>query len=364
MNFFKNFSLGTAHSIVNGVKKFDNKLSKKNTSKKPLTKIKVQKADNNNFIKTKLSKKKSISLLLPTNFHFKDILIYLQKIIAQNFLQKFTYLLIKLTVIVSLVSLLYLSIVDTNYLIQDWNLKYPEGVFLDLEQSTKITNKFQDERMLGILPSNQYWFTNDRNLTYLAKTAVPQVKAVKVLNRSFPNKLTLEINLIETVATLVLNVNGSQQYWRIDKFGSTFTQDYTSKYTNLVYVDTPIIFEDSNSKLNNLEIIKDNTKQLDKIYFTVFIRQLFEKLNYTPTSIRLSSINSSDGIIDVYLGTNTFIRFDVYKFSKQNVEDRVKEVFKSKLLNEKLKSEEINYIDLSIPKRGYVCYKIYVCNIK
>ena len=372
MNFIKKLFLKTKPSPFAKVKSFNNKLSQKQPN---VLKIKVQKAERVNIVKSQFTKNKKTynSVLIHNlkiiknliiNFRFKDILRYLKQTIGKSFLQKFTFLFVKLIVIFTLVSFLYLSILDTNYLVQDWAFKYTQDTFLDQEKIEKIVNKFQEERLFGILPSNEYWFANEKNLTYLAKTAVPQVKSIKILSRTFPNKLTLELDLAETISTLVLDINNTKQFWRIDKYGNTFTQDYSGKYINLVYIDTPVIFEDSNKQLSDLDIFKDNSKQLDKIYFTIFIRQLLNSLNYTPSSIRLSSINPADGVVSVYLGVNTFLRFDIYKFDKKNVEDRVREVFNSRILADKLKSEEINYIDLSIPKKIYVCYKIYVCNIK
>ncbi len=372
MNFIKKLFLKIKPSPFAKVKSFNNKLSQKQPN---ILKIKVQKAERVNIVKSQFTKNKKTynSVLIHNlkiiknliiNFRFKDILRYLKQTIGKSFLQKFTFLFVKLIVIFTLVSFLYLSILDTNYLVQDWAFKYTQDTFLDQEKIEKIVNKFQEERLFGILPSNEYWFANEKNLTYLAKTAVPQVKSIKILSRTFPNKLTLELDLAETISTLVLDINNTKQFWRIDKYGNTFTQDYSGKYINLVYIDTPVIFEDSNKQLSDLDIFKDNSKQLDKIYFTIFIRQLLNSLNYTPSSIRLSSINPADGVVSVYLGVNTFLRFDIYKFDKKNVEDRVREVFNSRTLADKLKSEEINYIDLSIPKKIYVCYKIYVCNIK
>ena len=372
MNFIKKLFLKTKSSPFEKVKSFNNKLSQKQPN---VLKIKVQKAEHVNIVKSQFTKDKKTynSVLIHNlkiiknliiNFRFKDILRYLKQTIGKSFLQKFTFLFVKLVVIFTLVSFLYLSILDTNYLVQDWAFKYTQDTFLDQEKIEKIVNKFHEERLFGILPSNEYWFANEKNLTYLAKTAVPQVKSIKILSRTFPNKLTLELDLAETISTLVLDINNTKQFWRMDKYGNTFTQDYSGKYINLVYIDTPVIFEDSNKQLSDLDIFKDNSKQLDKIYFTIFIRQLLSSLNYTPSSIRLSSINPADGVVSVYLGVNTFLRFDIYKFDKKNVEDRVREVFNSRTLADKLKSEEINYIDLSIPKKIYVCYKIYVCNIK
>ena len=174
MNFIKKLFLKIKPSPFAKVKSFNNKLSQKQPN---ILKIKVQKAERVNIVKSQFTKNKKTynSVLIHNlkiiknliiNFRFKDILRYLKQTIGKSFLQKFTFLFVKLIVIFTLVSFLYLSILDTNYLVQDWAFKYTQDTFLDQEKIEKIVNKFQEERLFGILPSNEYWFANEKNLTY------------------------------------------------------------------------------------------------------------------------------------------------------------------------------------------------------
>lgn len=254
---------------------------------------------------------------------------------------------------------LYVSFFDTYFLIKNWQISFSQGSYLSKNEQEIILNKFSNTKIVGIFPSNQFWFVNDRNLTLLAQNIVPEIAGIRITNRNWPNKIDIEITTLPILLTIKLVENGQNKMWRVLPNGKILTEDKAGIGDNLVTVELPINFDQKNFDLQKYPIFED-IGQLNRLYFVINLWSYLKEFGILPVQTILPSLNSADKDVFVILTGGTKLYFDSNKFSRQTQKDRLQSVLESGLVD-KIKNGELAYVDFRISKRIHICPKNKKC---
>ena len=262
--------------------------------------------------------------------------------------------------ILLLVTILYLSFFDTNYVVKNWQLNMAPGSYLDATQQKNIVTSFQNSRLLGIFPSNEYWFLTEPNLTYLAFDNEPSVKKIQIQSRQLPDQATLLVTTQPILATIGITVGDKQEYWRIAKDGEIISRDMSNQYEKLISVDKSISYDQARSDFRATKIFTIYPSMLNKVYFALFAQNLLNQYSTKVVSLSLSSLNVADNGISLTLENGTRIIFDARRFDQATLEERVRAIFDSEL-KDQIDSGSLSYVDLRIPRRVFICPKTKPC---
>lgn len=254
---------------------------------------------------------------------------------------------------------LYISFFDTYFLIKNWQISFSQGSYLSKTEQEMILNKFSNTKIVGIFPSNQFWFVNDRNLTLLAQNIVPEIAGIRITNRNWPNKIDIEITTLPILLTIKLVENGQNKMWRVLPNGKILTEDKAGIGDNLVTVELPINFDQKNFDLQKYPIFED-IGQLNRLYFVINLWSYLKEFGILPIQTILPSLNSADKDVFVVIAGGTKLYFDSNKFNRQTQKDRLQSVLESSLVD-KIKNGELAYVDFRISKRIHICPKNKKC---
>ena len=264
-----------------------------------------------------------------------------------------------LLVVSLLLFFLYISFFDTYFLVKDWQISFSQGSYISKNEQEMILNKFSGTKIVGIFPSNQFWFVNDRNLTILAQSIIPEIAGIRITNRNWPNKIDIEITTLPILLTIKLTENGQNKLWRVLPNGKILTQDKAGIADNLVTIELPINFDQKNFDLQKYPIFED-IGQLNRLYFVINLWSYLKEFGILPVQTILPSLNSADKDVFVILDNGTKLYFDSNKFSRQTQKDRLQSVLESGIMD-KIKSGELAYVDFRISKRIHICPKNKDC---
>lgn len=264
-----------------------------------------------------------------------------------------------LLIVSLLLFFLYISFFDTYFLVKNWQISFSQGSYLSKNEQEMILNKFSSTKIIGIFPSNQFWFVNDRNLTLLAQNIVPEIAGIRITSRNWPNKIDIEITTLPILLTVGLVENGQNKMWRVLPNGKILTQDKAGIADNLVKIELPINFDQKNFDLQKYPIFED-ISQLNRLYFVINLWSYLKEFGILPVQTILPSLNSADKDVFVVLGSGTKLYFDSNKFSRQTQKDRLQSVLESGIMD-KIKSGELAYVDFRISKRIHICPKNKNC---
>jgi hypothetical protein len=158
-------------------------------------------------------------------------------------------------------SFLYISLWDRFFLIRDFEIvfnsqEYPS--YLSEEEVQKLVKKWQESKIYGIFPNNQYWFANQESLFNTANSLYPNITNIKILQKKWPDKLKVEI----TTAPILLTLKNSKPiistyYLRVAESGKVVNIDKAGLKENLVNVDLKIA-NISENKIKNLDFSQNN----------------------------------------------------------------------------------------------------------
>jgi hypothetical protein len=274
----------------------------------------------------------------------------------------YTAKLLNLLIVLSIIFFtIYLSFFDTFFLIKNWSIDFTSNSYLDNKDVNKLVNNYQNSRFLGIFPSNQYWFSTEQNLTTVAQEIFPEIESVKILERSFPNKLKLEIETKPAFITLAISTQKGYEYWRISDSGKILTMDNANIRQNLVRVSYPISFENPDSNIKDSRFFMDNPEQLNRLHFVRFTWDLLSEIGQEPIETYLPSMNIADTEVTIELENRTKLLFESSKFDKETHVKRLIS-FLNPSIREEIQEGKIAYIDLRVPKRIFVCKKKSLCD--
>lgn len=317
-------------------------------------------------IKSKIEQKTKIKLpdwlkfptikIHPETLHFDSLVKSLNYYIVKwAIFEKFNQFIAKSLLVIAILLTIYISFFDTFFLVKSYTVSFAEGSFLSEKEIRQITQGIDQNKFLGVIPNNQYWFLSQRNLTDIAQSQIPEVESVKVKNRTWPNKVELEIKTEPILATLSVQTSNNRKYWRVTQLGRVITEDTIKLQEKLITIDRKVSFNQNNATLQDYALDK-NQQQLNRMWFVTWLWKQLESSGIQISSTNFPSLTDTDVVL--YTAENTKLLFDsnVNNIPREVMELRVN-AFLSTTLVDSLKRGEIAYIDFRIPNK-----KLYLCN--
>jgi hypothetical protein len=255
----------------------------------------------------------------------------------------------------------YISFFDRYFLVTNYEIVFSPGSYLDEPELESIITRFSTNKTGGLLPENQYWFLNDRNLTLSADKIVPEINKVSVKERIWPNQAVLEIQTEPILATLSIEENNQRRSWRVSQSGKVFTEDKAGLNKQLIYVQRPITYDRLNVTFKDYNL-EANTEQLNRIWFTNVLWVFFDDLEDVGIiSSQFPSMTDTDVELQTDTGSILYFSSDFNTIPRENLESRLRGVFNSTIAND-LKAGRVAYIDFRIPNKAvFICYKNQPC---
>jgi hypothetical protein len=270
----------------------------------------------------------------------------------------FNQIIVKIFGSFCVLSIVYLCIFDTHFLIKSYTIQYAEGSFLDEKNSKELIDNIKSRRVFGMFPNNQLWFVNSSNLTLSAQEYDSNIEKIEVLSRQLPNKTILKVSTSPVLLTLKIN-NGES--WRIAKNGDVLSSDTASINERVVTVDRPVIFDSQNVTFEDYPLAQ-NKAQLNRLYFITWLWEILEKEGVVINSTSIPSMQDSDvSLIDTK--GNKFV-FNSESVRKDLQSSRIHGVLNHPEYKKEVNDGIINYIDFRVPKRIFICYDNTFCASK
>ncbi len=263
-----------------------------------------------------------------------------------------------------LIFVIYLSFFDTFFLIKSYDIRFGENSYLSQTQTNFLINSLQKNKVFGFIPNNQYWFLNSQTLTTSAKVIIPDVKDVRLENRTWPDKVSLVINTNPIAVTLSVKENNEQKYWRVSPDGDVVSSDDAGIWENLVTVEKPYQVSFQDKQNNDSPTLKNVSFRNNRVQINKFdlIQKLWPVLKENELKVVSTSIPSLvDSDIFFLTENGTKLLFDSQVFDSDNQIRRINEFLRkidadgNKIIDLE-KNGKLKYIDFRIPKRLYFCY--------
>ena len=286
--------------------------------------------------------------------------------IQTQLLQRVHRIVVRLLILASIGFIVYLTLFDTYFLVKKYEIVFAKNSYLDSQNVQKIITTFQQQKFLGILPNNQFWFINELSLYHLAREVNSEVTQVKILSRTWPNQVKLEITTKPILVTLGLN-NG-QEYWRVGQTGRIVSKDEANLRENLVVVEYPVVLTVSGQVETPQRIsfanysFEQRPNQLNRFWYIIWLWNELDKLQVKVVSTAIPSLSDLDSNVIITTSNNTKLYFDVNTGDAINQARRLKFIFESSTLADKEAKGELAYIDFRFPKRIFVCHKGAKCD--
>jgi len=286
--------------------------------------------------------------------------------IQTQLLQRVHRIVVRLLILASIGFIVYLTLFDTYFLVKKYEIVFAKNSYLDSQNVQKIITTFQQQKFLGILPNNQFWFINELSLYHLAREVNSEVTQVKILSRTWPNQVKLEITTKPILVTLGLN-NG-QEYWRVGQTGRIVSKDEANLRENLVVVEYPVVLTVSGQVGTPQRIsfanysFEQRPNQLNRFWYIIWLWNELDKLQVKVVSTAVPSLSDLDSNVIITTSNNTKLYFDVNTGDATNQARRLKFIFESSTLADKEAKGELAYIDFRFPKRIFVCHKGAKCD--
>ncbi|MEI6729390.1 MAG: hypothetical protein WCK98_07165 [bacterium] len=323
-------------------------------------------------IKSKIEQKTKIKLPLwlkfpsfkfdPQSLKFDSLLKTLNYYVVKwAVLEKFNQFVAKGLLVIAILLTIYISFFDTYFLVKSYTITFSEGSFLSEKEIRLITQSIDQNKFLGVIPNNQYWFLSQRNLTDIAQSQIPEVESVKVKNRTWPNKVELEIKTEPILATLSVQSSSSRKYWRVTQLGRVITEDTIKLQEKLITIDRRVSFNQNNATLQDYALDK-NQQQLNRMWFVTWLWKQFENSGIQISSTNFPSLTDTDVVLNTAENTKLLFDSNIGNIPREVMELRVN-AFLSTTLVDSLKRGEIAYVDFRIPnKKLYLCGRAAPCD--
>jgi hypothetical protein len=269
--------------------------------------------------------------------------------------ERFNQIVISGLALISFTFISYLCLFDTYFLVKNYTVSFEDYSYLSKKDTTLLINKIKTNKFLGVLPSNQLWFLNSSNLSYISNAINPEVSTFEVQKRSWPN--TAQIKIKTEPILLTLGINGNE-YWRISKTGLVVTQDDAGIRENLVVVDRPVYFNKTGITFQDISFT-NNSQQFNRFWYIKWLKEVLVKNNLDVVKINIPSLFDSD--VTATTANGTELKFNSESISKDIQEEKLSSFLKDPNFSEGQKNGKYKYIDFRISKRIFVCDKELEC---
>lgn len=270
--------------------------------------------------------------------------------------ERFNQILISALAIISFIFISYLSLFDTYFLVKNYTISFDDSSYLSKKDTAILLKKIKDNKFLGVLPSNQLWFLNSSNLTYISSAINSEINTFEVQKRIWPNTAQIKIKTEPILLTLGINSN---EYWRISKTGMVVTQDDAGIRENLVVVDKPIYFNKSSITFQDISFV-NNSQQFNRFWYIHWLKQVLVKNNLEFVKINIPSLFDTDVTVTTPNGTE--LRFNSESISKDVQEEKINNYLKDPSFIDGQKNNKYKYIDFRISKRIFTCERGLECD--
>jgi hypothetical protein len=306
--------------------------------------------------------KKTLSFGFKTKQHFSSLKsfspsgfsLYIKLTLMRwKVFEKFNQFIMQAVFALTACFIVYLSLFDTTFLVKSYSFSYVQNPqsnsYLDSQNTQKFIESIKNHKFLGVVPSNQLWFLNSHNLTYVAKKSNPEIAHVSVDRRVWPNTTELSITTEPILLTLGIN-NG--EYWRISKEGEIVTQDDAGIREKLVVVDLKVDFNKSDKRLSDISF-ENNSTQLNRFWYTIWLWEQLKPFELEIVKTSYPSLFDTD--VNIHLSNGTVLNFSSETTSLDGQKKRIESVFSHQKYIAEIKSGVYKYVDFRVFKKLFLC---------
>jgi hypothetical protein len=264
-----------------------------------------------------------------------------------------------------MLSFVYISFFDRYFLVKTYTYSFGDESYLATDELQRLSDHFSTQSTFGFLPENQYWYLNERNLTLSANEIIPEVNAVRVKDRTWPNQVHLEVDTEPILATLVVTERRQERFWRVSQTGRVISEDEAGLREKLIEVQRPISFDTNNADFQDYRLEEDYL-QLNRLWFANWLWLLLEEgeesLGIEVRYTAFPSLTDTDVLVVTDQGTELWFDSNVQEIARENQESRIRSVFRSDIYNQHQRGE-LAYIDFRTSvQKVFVCGKGQACD--
>jgi len=251
---------------------------------------------------------------------------------------------------------LYISFVDTYFLVKRYQVEFASGSYLSEEDTHRLLQSFQQNSLLGVLPGNQFWYLNNQHLTSTAQSLFPDIEYVFIRERQWPDTAVLEVKMQPILLTLHID---QDQYWRISHDGDVLTRDDIRLKERLVLVQNEIVINSRDPDIFQQYSFQNDLIQREKFWFIDWLWRKMDEVGVRYAETEIISLYDTDVIVRTAAGTE--LRFDSRGFSPSAQQTRLTSVLGDTTIADQERDGQIAYIDFRTTGKVFVCRRGSVC---
>ncbi len=268
--------------------------------------------------------------------------------------------------VISIISLFlfYLVFFDIKFLVKDYEVVFddscmeqttsfslPENCsYLDEEETLNVLRLVKENNFLYIIPNNNFWFLNGKNLTESVRSRNQEVTSIDVVERNWPNRAKLKITTKPILITLGIN---NSEYWRVAQNGDVVSKDDIGLRERLVVVESRVDFDKPGADLGDFSFEKSRD-QLNRFWFIIWLWQKLEENDIEWVKTSIPTLFDSDVIITTR--NNTRLYFDYNSMSRENQTQRIEWIFNDQSSVKQAEAKGIyKYLDFRQKNRVFLC---------
>ncbi len=277
--------------------------------------------------------------------------------------ERFNQFMFGLLVSSTLLFVVYLSMFDTYFLVKTYSVSFNKNdqsqSYLDQVETEELIQSMKDQKFLGIVPSNQLWFLNSSNVSFIGKKINHQIQDIEVNRRIWPNKAEISITTKPILLTLAIQVSSTEnEYWRIAHDGSVISKDDAGLREKLVIVEKPVQYNRVGKSLKDITF-EYNSDQLNRFWYTNWLVDELKQYNIEVLNVKYPSLFDND--VNIELANGTIFKFNDQTTSKEATELRINEFLNNPELGMQVTQGELTYVDFRTSKRIFICKKGLEC---
>jgi cell division septal protein FtsQ len=304
---------------------------------------------------------KSGKYLREINFWIQKYLKLVRDIFLSRTTQKW---LISIFILCILSYALYISTFSTEFLVKKYKLSFSTGSFVDKSVTQKIIQNFNQKGLLGIVPDNHFWFLNSQTLTAAAKEVEPTITNVDLISKQWPNEAEIKISTEPILTTLKIN----SDYYLVSYSGKIIGQDYGGFRKKVVIVQASHKNVDSEELTKVFAEIRPDSfvgnNQLNRLFYIDKILPKLEDRGLNIVRTEVKSLFERDTDVFFVTDNETKLLFDGLNIPIDENIGRLDAILETTQIGKDMADGKIDYIDLRVQNRVYVCYKGRECQIK
>jgi hypothetical protein len=299
---------------------------------------------------------KSLDNLRQGGLRFDSIVKNVNLILMRfQILEKFNRIMAVVSLLAVICFFVYLCFFDTLFLVKNYTVSFADGSYISSRDMQAVLNRIKSDKFAGFIPNNQFWFLNGPNLTVAAQRAYPEIQAVEVERRYWPNGAQIKVSTQPILLTLSINQN---EYWRISQTGKVLSQDEAGLRENLVVVERRVEYNRRGVTLQDYSF-ENNQEQLNRFWFIIWLWGQLAEFQINSVKTSLPSLFDTD--VQILTENGTRLIFDSKEMTRDIQSSRLKAVYDG-AIRDKENQGKIAYIDFRVARRVFVCERGQTCD--